>query len=291
MTHQLLVVTGRSGSGKSSALNVLEDSGFRCLDNFPVSLLESLYQSNPSANTSRFAISVDVRAGETDILRLPQVLEHLQQRGINSEILFLDADTATLMRRFSETRRRHPLTDNQTDLRQALQRESELLHTLAELADISIDTSQLAPATLSDQIARQFHLIPGDELQLVVQSFGFKKGVPIDADFLFDVRILPNPFWLPELRGQAGNDQAVIDFLAGQPEVEQMIESISQFIGQWLPGFRNGSRSYLTIAIGCTGGQHRSVYVSEQVTRRLNKLHSQVLVRHRDLRAQETQVK
>ena len=152
------------------------------------------------------------------------------------------------------------------------------------MADFSINTSELAPSMLGEEIARQFNLSPGDDLQVVVQSFGFKKGVPIDADFLFDVRILPNPFWLPELRGHRGTDRQVAEYLAAQPDVQHMIDSISDFIIHWLPGFGNSSRNYLTIAIGCTGGQHRSVYVSEQVTRRLNAIHSQVIVRHRDLK-------
>ncbi len=282
MAGQLLIVTGRSGSGKSSALNVLEDAGFRCMDNFPVTLLPELFRQQ--AADRRFAISVDVRSGESDIAALPNLLSQLSEAGVESEILFLDADTPTLMRRFSETRRRHPLTDPETDLREALQREAELLETLLDMSDISINTSELAPGMLSDEIARQFNLAPGEDLQLVVQSFGFKKGVPIDADFLFDVRTLPNPFWLPELRGHRGTDQEVADYLASQPEVQEMIDSIKDFIARWLPGFRTGSRNYLTVAIGCTGGQHRSVYVSEQVTAELGKIHSHVIVRHRDLK-------
>lgn len=279
---QLLIVSGRSGSGKSSALNVLEDAGLRCMDNFPLSLLAELFRQYPS--DKRFAISLDVRSHQSEIVDLPNVLSQLREAGIESEILYLDADTPTLMRRFSETRRRHPLTDANTDLRQALQRETELLTTLLDMADFSINTSELAPSMLGEEIARQFNLSPGDDLQVVVQSFGFKKGVPIDADFLFDVRILPNPFWLPELRGHRGTDRQVAEYLAAQPDVQHMIDSISDFIIHWLPGFGNSSRNYLTIAIGCTGGQHRSVYVSEQVTRRLNAIHSQVIVRHRDLK-------
>lgn len=282
MTGQLLIVTGRSGSGKSSALNVLEDAGFRCMDNFPVALLAELFRQRPADD--RFAVSVDVRAGEAEIASLPNVLSDLRAQGVESEVLFLDADTPTLMRRFSETRRRHPLTDNNTDLREALQREGELLATLLDMSDICINTSELAPGMLSDEIARQFNLVPGEDLQVVVQSFGFKKGVPIDADFMFDVRTLPNPFWLPELREHRGTDQQVADYLASQPEVQEMVESITGFVGRWLPGFRTGSRNYLTIAIGCTGGQHRSVYVSEQVTSGLIKIHSHVMVRHRDLK-------
>lgn len=281
---QLLIVSGRSGSGKSSALNSLEDAGFCCMDNFPVSFLPDLFEKtgNQSRN-QKYAVSVDVRASEEDIALLPEALNKLNSRGINTEVLFLDADTPTLIRRFSETRRKHPLTNSTTDLQAALIRESEILAPLMNIADATINTSNLAPGMLADALGKRFLFEKGDELLMVVESFGFKKGVPMDADFVFDVRCLPNPYWQPKLRRYTGLDSEVRQYLEQQPEVARMVDSISLFLGDWIDAFKQGSRSYLTIGIGCTGGKHRSVYLADTVKKRLDKLHSQVIVRHRDL--------
>ncbi len=289
---QLLIVTGRSGSGKSSALNLLEDAGFYCMDNFPVYFLKDLFDkpdgssAGPSpqkTSNKKFGISVDVRATEAEIAVLPETLSLLSKQGVSSEVLFLDADTPTLMRRFSETRRKHPLTDSTTDLKAALSMESNILAPLLNIADATINTSSLAPGMLADALEKRFLLDKGDELLLVVESFGFKKGVPMDADFIFDVRCLPNPYWIPELRAYSGQDTEVRDYLAEQDDVKKMIGSISDFITTWIDSFKQGSRSYLTIGIGCTGGRHRSVFVADQVTLRLNEIHSKVMARHRDL--------
>lgn len=281
---QLLIVSGRSGSGKSSALNSFEDAGFCCMDNFPVSLLSNLFENTDSTQAiQKYAVSVDVRASEQELALLPETLQELSSRGIDCEVLFLDADTPTLIRRFSETRRKHPLTDSATDLQEALSKESELLEPLMNLADATINTSSLAPGRLSDALEKRFLFDQGDELLVVVESFGFKKGVPIDADFIFDVRCLPNPYWKPELRDHSGLDAPVSQYLSEQEDVQKMIDSISSFLGEWVSCFKQGARSYLTIGIGCTGGRHRSVFLAEQVKQRLDKLHSQVIVRHRDL--------
>lgn len=281
---QLLIVSGRSGSGKSSALNSFEDAGFCCMDNFPVSLLPDLFEKTDSSQTNqKYAVSVDVRASEEEISLLPETLQKLTAQGIDCEVLFLDADTPTLIRRFSETRRKHPLTNSATDLKEALSKESAILAPLMNIADATINTSSLAPGRLSDALEKRFLFDQGDELLVVVESFGFKKGVPIDADFIFDVRCLPNPYWLPELREHSGLDDSVSDYLSEQSDVQKMIDSISSFLGEWVDNFKQGARSYLTVGIGCTGGRHRSVFVAEQVKQELDKLHSQIIVRHRDL--------
>ena len=280
----LIVVTGRSGSGKSSALNLLEDAGFYCMDNFPVPLLTQLFDNPESLNLNkRYAISVDVRAAETDIAALPKILDQLTQKGVTSEVLFLDADTPTLIRRFNETRRKHPLTDSNTDLQTAMIKESEILLPLINLVDATINTSKLTPGILADTLAKMFLREKDDELLIAVESFGFKKGTPTDTDFIFDVRCLPNPYWIPELREYSGKDAEVSQYLESQEDVQKMIDSISRFLDEWIDCFRKGSRSYLTISIGCTGGRHRSVFVADQIKLKLDRLHSQVMVRHRDL--------
>ncbi len=281
---QLLIVSGRSGSGKSSALNALEDAGFCCMDNFPVSFLPGLFEKTAGkAVKQKFAVSVDVRASEEEIALLPETLRKLNAQGVDTEVLFLDADTPTLIRRFSETRRKHPLTNSATDLQAALLKESEILAPLMNIADATINTSSLAPGMLAEALGKRFLFDKGDELLVVVESFGFKKGVPIDADFIFDVRCLPNPYWQPHLREYSGLDTEVSEYLENQPEVNRMVDSISSFLSEWIDSFKQGARSYLTIGIGCTGGKHRSVYLANQVKQRLDKLHSQVIVRHRDL--------
>ena len=280
----LILVTGRSGSGKSSALNLLEDAGFDCMDNFPIPLLPQLFEdSNTTGENRKFAVSVDVRAPEADIATLPDILASLNKQGASSEVLFLDADTPTLIRRFSETRRKHPLTNATTDLQSAIVRESEILLPILNLVDATINTSNLTPGMLADSLAKMFLLEKGDELLISVESFGFKRGTPTDADFIFDVRCLPNPYWIAELREYSGQDQGVREYLSSQQDVQKMINSITHFLEEWIDCFKQGSRSYLTIGIGCTGGRHRSVFVAEQIKLNLDKIHSQVMVRHRDL--------
>lgn len=280
---RLVIVSGRSGSGKTISLHVLEDLGYYCVDNLPVDMLPDLI-SRLQVDHPRLAVSIDARNLPSDVNLLKDVLMQLHQPDWHSEIIYLDADEKSLLRRFSETRRKHPLTNEQVSLQEAIQQEHRLLSPLASMADMTIDTSQLSQHQLSalvrDRVARE----DTNRLQLLIQSFGFKNGMPADADFIFDVRCLPNPYWQPELRGLTGCDMPVANFLSACPEVEQMVEDIIRFLDNWIPRFEADNRSYLTVGIGCTGGQHRSVYITEELVKRAKKSQFSVQVRHRDLR-------
>ncbi len=284
---QLFLISGLSGSGKSVALKVLEDSGYYCVDNLPAELLPILIDNLRQAGNTRVAVSIDVRSGGS-VQQLPQHIENLKQRGIDLHLLFLDAQTDTLVKRFSETRRRHPLSDaappasgkQGLTLPECVLRERELL---TEISDIGhhIDTSELGANALRDRV-KDFMGVDRARLTLLFQSFGFKNGIPLDADFVFDVRCLPNPHYDPVLRPLTGRDAAVIEFLEHIPSVQKMCDDIRVFIESWLPGFIADNRSYLTVALGCTGGQHRSVYLVEKLAQHF-KSQQQVLLRHREL--------
>ena len=276
---QLFLISGLSGSGKSVALKVLEDSGYYCVDNLPAELLPALMDNLRQSGKTRVAVSIDVRSGDS-VQQLPQHLAQLKQRGMDVHLLFLDAQTDTLVKRFSETRRRHPLSDDQLTLPECVQRERELL---AGISDIGhrIDTSELGANALRNRI-NDFIRLDRARLTLLFQSFGFKNGIPLDADFVFDVRCLPNPHYDPVLRPLTGRDTAVAEFLENIPEVKKMGDDICNFIETWLPSFVADNRSYLTVALGCTGGQHRSVYLAEKLARHF-KSKQQVLLRHREL--------
>jgi RNase adapter protein RapZ len=276
---QLFLISGLSGSGKSVALNVLEDSGYYCVDNLPAELLNVLTNNLSLAGTSKVAVSVDVRSGNSVVL-LPQYIEKLKQQNIDVHVLFLDAKNETLVKRFSETRRLHPLSDGVKTLPECVALERELL---AEIANIGhhIDTSDLHANALRAWI-KQFITLDRARLTLLFESFGFKNGLPLDADLVFDVRSLPNPHYDPNLRPLTGRDKAVIEFLDGSPLVEKMYTDIRTFVESWLPSFVADNRSYLTVAIGCTGGQHRSVYFAEKLAQHF-KSQQQVLLRHREL--------
>lgn len=276
---QLFLISGLSGSGKSVALNVLEDSGYYCVDNLPAELLPALTDNLRQAGYARIAVSIDVRSGGS-VQQLPHYIVQLRQRGVDVHLLFLDAQTDTLVKRFSETRRRHPLSDDRLTLPECIQRERELL---AEIGSIGhrIDTSELGANALRAWV-KDFIRVDRARLSLLFQSFGFKNGIPLDADFVFDIRCLPNPHYDPALRPFSGRDAAVIEFLERIPNVQKMYDDIRGFIENWLPCFVADNRSYLTIAIGCTGGQHRSVYLAEKLARYF-KAQQQVLVRHREL--------
>lgn len=279
---QLFLISGLSGSGKSVALNVLEDSGFYCVDNLPAELLHVLMNNLKLAGVKKVAVSVDVRSGNTVVL-LPQYIEKLKQQDVDVRLLFLDAKDETLVKRFSETRRLHPLSDGVRTLPECVALERELL---AEIANIGhhIDTSDLNANALRAWI-KQFIALDRARLTLLFESFGFKHGIPLDADFVFDVRCLPNPHYDPMLRPLTGRDQPVIDFLENTPTVQKMYADIRGFVESWLPNFVADNRSYLTVAIGCTGGQHRSVYFAEKLTQHF-KPQQQVLLRHRELSQQ-----
>jgi UPF0042 nucleotide-binding protein len=276
---QLIIVTGMSGSGKSIALNVLEDIGYYCVDNLPAKLLPELAEYLRNTGHGHIAISVDVRSGETLPL-LPQHVLLLRRNSIDVELIYLEASTDTLVKRFSETRRRHPLSDGALTLPECIARERELLAEISANAH-HIDTSELRPSQLRSWI-RDFVELERSGLTLLFQSFAFKNGLPLDADMVFDVRSLPNPFYNPSLRPLTGRDQPVVDFLSADASVQLMLSDIRGFLENWLPSFDRDNRSYLTVAIGCTGGQHRSVYMVEELGRHFSP-RTKVLVRHREL--------
>jgi UPF0042 nucleotide-binding protein len=286
----VVLVTGMSGGGKSEAMHALEDAGFFCVDNLPADLLLDFLRLEQQRGERRVAIAVDVRSAGSLPLLLP-LFKQLRDDGVAIRSIFFDANTETLMRRFSETRRPHPLRHDQSPsskdeshlaLLEAITLERELLAALRAESTV-LDSSQLRPAQLRAWV-RDLVVVEGNSLTLVFESFAFKHGVPSDADFVFDVRVLPNPYYDRELRPLNGRDQPVADYLAAQPEVGLMLNQIGAFMSQWLPNFAADQRSYLTVAIGCTGGQHRSVYLVEALARRFAH-HGQVLKRHRELDA------
>ncbi len=283
---RLVILSGRSGSGKSTALQALEDLGFYCIDNLPVGLLPALVEQilhQPMEDKSGIAISIDARNTPLGLGQFADIFERLIKPPITCDILYLDATPITLLKRFSETRRRHPLSNDDKGLTQAIELERVLLEPIANLADLTIDTTLLSLYELRDIIKLRVAGRSSQELALQFQSFGFKHGVPLDADLVYDVRCLPNPYWEPSLRQYTGLDQPVIDYLRQQSLVTEMQSDICLFIEKWLPEFQRNNRSYLTICIGCTGGQHRSVYLAEQLTGHFKKSMDNVLVQHREL--------
>ena len=290
--REVVLVTGISGSGKSVALHALEDAGFYCVDNLPPELLPQflrLEQARTDGAMRRIAVAVDVRSARSLPALLPSLLQ-LGSEGVKVRAIFLDASTHALVRRFSETRRRHPLStgapgealDQHRALTDAIELERELLADLREASTV-LDTSQLRAAQLRAWV-RQLVQAPAGALTLVFESFAFKHGVPLDADLVYDVRVLPNPHYIDELRPLTGRDAPVADYLQQQPEVGEMLGQIETFLVRWLPAFEQDQRAYLTVAIGCTGGQHRSVYFVEQLARRFRG-RGATLVRHRELDA------
>lgn len=283
---KLVVVTGLSGSGKSIALNALEDAGYYCMDNLPVSLFEAYVtqiRSGAVAGHERSAIGIDARTQGTELARLPDLVRELRGYGVQCDIIFLDADSDILIQRFSETRRRHPLTDAKHNLDAAIRLERELLEPLNNAATLNIDTSNTTVHELRSVIRGRVAERNARELSLMVQSFGFKHGLPRNANFVFDVRCLPNPHWEPQLRPLTGRDAAVADFLTADNGVLAMLAQIGDFLETWVPCFEREGRSYLTVAIGCTGGQHRSVYLSERLAERFRVQGRNVLLTHREL--------
>ncbi len=276
---QLFLISGLSGSGKSVALKVLEDSGYYCVDNLPAELLPALMDNLRQAGKTRVAVSIDVRSGGS-VQQLPRHIEQLKQRGLDIHLLFLDAQTDTLVKRFSETRRRHPLSDDKLTLPECVQRERELLADIGHIGH-HIDTSELGANALRAWV-KDFIQVDRARLTLLFQSFGFKNGIPLDADMVFDVRCLPNPHYDPILRPLTGRDAPVSEFLDHTSTAQKMYADIRKFIEDWLPCFLADNRSYLTVAIGCTGGQHRSVYLAEKLASYF-ETQQQVLLRHREL--------
>jgi UPF0042 nucleotide-binding protein len=290
MNLDLVLITGMSGSGKSVALHALEDAGYYCVDNLPPELLSPFIALQQEQEAKRVAIAMDVRSG-VSLPIVPQQLEALRHSGVSLRSLFLDATTDALLRRYSETRRRHPLSrqEGRTDapeqeraLVQAIELERELLADLRDGADV-IDTSLIRPAQLQSYI-KALVSAPQNALTLVFESFAFKRGVPLDADYVFDVRMLPNPHYVPALRPLTGRDAPVIEWLREHDDVARMYDDIEQFLSRWLDALAQDHRSYVTVAIGCTGGQHRSVFLVEQLARAFGARWG-ALKRHRELDA------
>ena len=283
---RLIIVSGRSGSGKSTALDVLEDNGFYCIDNLPASLLPDLaerFLPHSDLLLPQVAVSIDARNLLSQLRRFPELLSEVHKRGIGCEVIYLDAEDDTLLKRFSETRRRHPLTNESRSLAEAIAYESQLLAPIIDLADLKIDTTRLNLYQLRDTLKLRLLGQAQSGTAFLVESFGFKRGMPVDADLVFDARCLPNPYWKPELRDFSGLEQPVIDYLTAQPEVEEMYQDILAYLEKWLPRFAASNRAYVTIAIGCTGGHHRSVYLATRLSEALKRSLKNVQVRHRDL--------
>lgn len=283
---RLVVISGRSGSGKSTALNVLEDVGFTCIDNLPAGLLPSLFkqmQEQGSTKSLKIAVGIDARNMIGNLEQFPRILSSLKDSGVQYEVVFLDATSPVLIQRFSETRRKHPLSSSDLDLKEAIALEKQLLDPVASIANRRIDTSNMTLHQLRDLIKKQIAPDTQGGMAVLFESFAFKRGVPVDADFVFDVRCLPNPYWKPELREYNGNDRPVMEFLDSQPDVIAMLSDINGYFSRWLPRLQASNRSYLSIAIGCTGGQHRSVYMVNQLGKFFKQQFPNTQVRHREL--------
>jgi len=282
---KLTIISGRSGSGKSTVLHILEDRGYYCIDNLPASLLPALAQrvSSGAIGTANVAVSIDARNISSDLEQVPRIISDIEAQSFPTEIIFLDANSQTLLKRFSESRRKHPLTSASVGLKEAIDKESELLEAISVMATLSINTSSMSLHELRDTIKNRLVGNKDTSLALAFQSFGFKNGILVDADIVYDVRCLPNPYWDTSLRGLTGRDSAVIDFLDKQSLVTEMLDDISRYLIKWLPSFESNNRSYMTVGIGCTGGQHRSVYICEQLRKRFADKITNVQVRHREL--------
>ena len=282
---KLIIVSGLSGSGKSVALHTLEDLGYYCIDNLPAGLLSALalelqLAAKPVQNV---AVGIDARNLPQSLQQFNEILDELKTQGISNEILFITCDSPTLIKRYSETRRRHPLSNEHVSLAEAVDLERQLLEPIARRADLFIDTSQTTIHQLRDLVHQRVERREESRLSLMFQSFGFKHGIPSDADFVFDVRCLPNPHWQPELRPLTGRDEAVANYLDGDEQVTAMTKNLSEFLETWIPAFEADKRSYLTVAIGCTGGQHRSVYLAERLAKHFEESYPNVTTRHREL--------
>jgi len=283
---RLLIISGTSGAGKSIALHALEDIGCYCIDNLPMALIPAFAAEMASANEHQYdtvAVGIDARNINNDFASFPELLKQIKAEGGECEVIFVDASDEALIKRFSETRRRHPLTDNEVPLEEAILRERLMLQPIASQADMQLDTSRTNVHQLRDMVQKRIGRNSSPNMSVLFQSFGFKHGIPVDADFVFDVRCLPNPHWEPRLRAFTGKDFEVVHFLENHFEVNRMFEDIKGLLESWLPQFAADNRSYMTIAIGCTGGQHRSVYFVERLAEYFRKLEHRVLTRHREL--------
>jgi len=282
---KLTIISGRSGSGKSTVLHILEDRGYYSIDNLPASLLPALADriSNGNTHLCDIAVSIDARNISADLQQAPEIISELQARELSTEIIFLDANSQTLLKRFSESRRKHPLSNESIDLREAIDIESALLESISMMANLVIDTSNMSLHQLRDLVKNRLLETSETNMALLFESFGFKNGVPVDADLVYDVRCLPNPYWDTALRSLTGLDADVAKFLESQEEVQEMTDDIRAYLEKWLPKYESNNRSYITVAVGCTGGQHRSVYIGEKLKKYFSSKIKNVQIRHRDL--------
>lgn len=283
---RLIILSGLSGAGKTVALNMLEDLGYFCSDNIPAGILKAFVDETTAMRDPAFdqmAIGLDARSRADHLLALPDLVQGFRESGIKCETVYLFADDEALIKRYSETRRRHPLSGGKTTLREAIENERSLLATIAESADLAVDTTSLNIHELRDLVRRRIARREQSDMSLLLESFGYKNGVPEDADFVFDARCLPNPYWEPSLRAFDGRDKRIADYLADDAMVARFLDDIHRFLERWVPAFEQSNRSYLTVAIGCTGGQHRSVYVAERLADVLSGPRRDVVVRHKEL--------
>ena len=282
---RLIIVSGLSGSGKSVALHVLEDLGYYCIDNLPAGLLISAVEEvrRDSGSSMRLAVGVDARNHAENLDVLPDLLQKLRTQGVDTDIIFLHASDEILLQRYRESRRRHPLAELGMQLRAAIESERAILAEIELSADLIIDTSTTSIYELAETIRSRVDRRETGSLSVLVESFGFKYGIPADADFVFDLRSLPNPYWTVKLRGFTGIDAEVQDFLDAQDAFGAMFDDIRRFLEHWVPHYREANRGYMTVAIGCTGGQHRSVYMVEKLAAALRDTHEPVLTRHNAL--------
>jgi len=283
---RLIIISGLSGAGKSVALHVLEDLDYYCIDNLPAALLKNLVDevsSGTEQQGNRLAVGIDARNRRQDLESLPSLIEEFRQQKIQTDVLFVLADDEVLLKRYGETRRRHPLAEHGAALRAAIREEREILSEVINSADLVIDTSRSSIYDLANVIRDRVDRRKPTSLSVLIESFGFKNGIPADADFVFDLRCLPNPYWQLELRGLTGLDGRIAEFLDAQDSVAAMHADILAFLQRWIPEYRQAHRRYLTVAIGCTGGQHRSVYMAEKLAASLREAHATVQTRHNEL--------
>ncbi len=284
--RRLIIVSGLSGAGKTVVLNMLEDLSYYTIDNLPISLLSELvaqFSKDDGYIPDLIAIGIDARNKKSDLDYLPERIKSLLDKKISAELIYIDANDEVLTKRFSETRRKHPLSNDQVSLLDAIHQERESTLEIAQAADLRIDTSFMQLNELRDIVRERIARKEKAIMSLQIISFGYKNGIPKDSDFVFDLRCLPNPYWKKHLRQYSGKDQPIVDFLLKQESVIQMLSDLEAFLESWIPKFETDNRSYLSIACGCTGGQHRSVFIVEQLAKKFTSQGKQVIIRHRDL--------
>lgn len=279
----IVIITGMSGSGKTLALNTLEDQGYYCIDNLPPELLLQLFQTSIKQQHEKLAVCIDIRSGKDKIAIVPKLLADIRNQYANTHILYLFSTKGILKKRYSETRRKHPLCTGNVSMDEAIEEETQLLDPISQIADFRLDTTRLGIYELAQQIRERFCKTDLQSMSLMFQSFGFKHFAPTDSDYLFDVRCLPNPYWVHELREHTGKDQIIQDWLQQHQAVDDMFQSIRDFMKQWLPRFEQNQKPYMTVSIGCTGGKHRSVYIAEQLAKHFRQQYPNTLLHHREL--------